>query len=126
MPIPTGRPVYLNLVRIKLPVAGIMSIVHRVTGVVMVLVMPPVVYLLDLSLRDSGGFQLARDLVNSLVGTAVLFLMLWALVHHLLAGIRYLLIDVDVGVEKPHYGYSALAVLAASPLVAALLLGALL
>ena len=45
-----SKPVFLNLMQIRLPVAGVMSIIHRVTGVVMVLSIPLLLYLLDLSL----------------------------------------------------------------------------
>ena len=44
------RPVFLNLIAIRLPVAGVMSIVHRITGVLMTLAVPALIYLLDLSL----------------------------------------------------------------------------
>ncbi len=54
-----------------------------------------------------------------------LFLALWALMHHFLAGIRYLLLDVDVGVEKPLYRQTALGVLAAAPVLALILTGGL-
>ena len=49
------RPVFLNLVKIRLPIAGVMSIIHRVSGVVMVASIPLVIYLLDLSLSGAAG-----------------------------------------------------------------------
>ncbi|MEW8380360.1 MAG: hypothetical protein AB2704_00815 [Candidatus Thiodiazotropha taylori] len=52
--------------------------------------------------------------------------MLWALMHHLFAGIRYLLIDIDIGVEKPLFGQTSWAVTLAAPVVALILLGGLL
>ena len=58
-------------------------------------------------------------------GRVVIFLAAWAVLHHLFAGIRYLLIDIDIGVEKPLYRRTALAVLVAGPLAAALTLVAL-
>ena len=121
-----NRPVYLNLLQIRLPVAGIMSIVHRLTGVLMFLATPFLIYLLDLSLSSPYGFARAGEIVHSGLGMLVLFGLLWGLLHHLFAGIRYLLLDVHIGVDKPYYRYSAWTVLIAAPLVALLLTGVLL
>ena len=120
------RPVFLNLVKIRLPIAGIMSIIHRVTGVVMVLSIPLLIYLLDLSLSSADGFAEVETFFNMGLVKLALFLMLWALMHHLLAGIRYLLIDIDIGVDKPFYRQTAWAVTIAAPALALMLSGGLL
>jgi succinate dehydrogenase / fumarate reductase cytochrome b subunit len=119
------RPVFLNLMQIRLPVAGVMSIIHRITGVVMVLSIPLLVYLLDLSLSGSQGFADAAALFGNLLVKLVLFLFIWGLMHHLLAGIRYLLIDIDIGVEKPLFRQTAWAVIVAAPVLALILMGGL-
>jgi len=119
------RPVFLNLVKIRLPVAGVMSIVHRATGVVMTLAAPFLIYLLDMSLEGPAGFASARGMLSGVSGTLVVFLLIWAVLHHLFAGVRYLLIDLDIGVEKPVFRQTAWAVLIAAPVVAAITLGAL-
>ncbi len=126
MPSHVKRPVHLNLFKIRLPVAGVMSIMHRVSGLFMALAMPGVLYIFDLSLDGYKSFDIARELLHTLPLKIGLFLLLWALAHHFLAGIRYLLIDVDIGVEKPLYRYSAWAVILLAPVVALLLLGGLL
>ncbi|MDQ7074366.1 MAG: succinate dehydrogenase, cytochrome b556 subunit [Gammaproteobacteria bacterium] len=120
------RTVFLDLRKIRLPVAGVMSIAHRITGVAMVLLLPVFFYLLDLSLADEAGFLVVKALFVSDVGRFVLFFALWGLMHHLLAGVRYLLIDLEVGVDKPRYRQSAWLVLFLAPTVALLLLGGLL
>ncbi len=120
-----SKPVFLNLMQIRLPVAGVMSIIHRVTGVVMVLSIPLLLYLLDLSLSGPQGFADAAGLFGSLLVKLILFLFLWGLTHHLLAGIRYLLIDIDIGVDKPLFRQSAWAVIVAAPVLALVLLGGL-
>ena len=122
----TRRPVHLNLVKIKLPIGGIMSIIHRATGVFMFLVTPYLIYLLSLSLSGPAGYQQASDSVHSLLGTLVVFFLMWSLAHHLLAGIRYLLIDVDLGVEKDMARQTALGVTVAGPILALLLTGGVL
>ncbi|MEA3302085.1 MAG: succinate dehydrogenase, cytochrome b556 subunit [Pseudomonadota bacterium] len=119
------KPVFLNLLQIRLPIAGIMSIIHRASGMLMVLLIPLSVYLLDLSLADEQGFAAVGSLLQSSLVGFTLFLLLWALLHHLYSGIRYLLIDVEIGVERPVYRYTAWAVTLLAPLSALLLWGVL-
>ena len=122
----TDRPVFLNLLEIKLPVAGYMSILHRVSGVLMFVATPLMIYLLDLSLAGEQGFARADEIVHHWFFVLLIFGLMWSLVHHLLAGIRYLLIDIDVGVDKPLYRLSAAAVLVAAPILALVLTGVVL
>jgi len=122
----TRRPVHLNLFKIKLPIAGIMSIIHRATGMFMFVALPYLIYLLDLSLSGPAGFAEAVESVHGFVGTVFVFLIMWSLSHHLLAGIRYLLIDVDLGVEKEMARQTALAVVVAGPILGLLLTGGVL
>jgi succinate dehydrogenase / fumarate reductase cytochrome b subunit len=125
MKLHSRRPVYLNLLRIRLPMAGVMSIIHRASGLAMFFATPALVWLLACSLSGPEGFEQVKALLQSWMGKAVLFCALWALLHHLFAGIRYLLIDVDVGVERPAYRYSAWAVTLAGPLSALAMMGVL-
>ncbi|MCU7915645.1 MAG: succinate dehydrogenase, cytochrome b556 subunit [Candidatus Thiodiazotropha sp. (ex Gloverina cf. vestifex)] len=120
-----SRPVFLNLMKIRLPVAGVMSIIHRATGVVMVVAIPLLVYLLDLSLSGDAGFADTVSLFGNGLVKLMLFLFLWGLMHHLLAGIRYLLIDIDIGVEKPLFRQTAWGVIVAAPVLALILMGGL-
>jgi succinate dehydrogenase / fumarate reductase, cytochrome b subunit len=120
-----SRPVFLNPMQIRLPVAGVMSIIHRATGVVMVIAIPLLIYLLDLSLTGEAGFDDAAALFGNGLVKLLLFLFLWGLMHHLLAGIRYLLIDIDVGVDKPLFRQTAWAVIGAAPVLALILMGGL-
>jgi succinate dehydrogenase / fumarate reductase cytochrome b subunit len=120
-----SRPFFLNLILIRLPIAGIMSIVHRVSGVLMVLAIPLMIALLGYSLSGPEGFHTIGAFLHSTLGQGVLFLCLWGLMHHLLAGIRYLLLDLDLGVERPTYRITAILVLVLSPLLAVLLTGGL-
>ena len=64
--------------------------------------------------------------MHGFVGTVFVFLVMWSLAHHLLAGIRYLLIDIDVGVDKEIARQSALAVTVAGPILGLLLTGGVL
>ncbi len=120
-----GRPVYLNLFQIRLPVPGFMSILHRASGALLTLAIPLAIYLLDLSLRNPEGYARVHVLLAGWPAKLVLLAILWALVHHLLAGIRYLLLDLDVGIERPAYRYTAWGVVLAAPVLALGLLGVL-
>ena len=95
---PTPR-VYLNLLQIRLPVAGVMSILHRASGLLMFLLIPLLLYGLDQSLRSPDGFASVTTLFQG--GSRFLLVpVIWALCHHLLAGIRFLLLDIDIGLER--------------------------
>ncbi|MBU0499341.1 MAG: succinate dehydrogenase, cytochrome b556 subunit [Gammaproteobacteria bacterium] len=119
------RPVFLNPLLIALPIAGVLSIAHRMTGILLVLSLPALIWLLGYSLSGAEGFNGSRDLLHGPIGSGGLFLLLWALLHHLLAGIRYLLIDAGIGIERPVYRISALLVLISAPILANYLVGKL-
>lgn len=95
------RPVYLNLIKIRLPVMGMVSIFHRLSGVLMALALPLLVYLFDLSVRGPESYAQALAWLGQPWVKVLGTLLLWSLAHHLLAGVRFLLIDLDIGVEKP-------------------------
>ncbi len=102
-----NRPVFLNLLAIKLPIGGLVSIMHRVTGVLWVMALPAVIFLLDLSLRDAEGYAQAVRILHSPLLWPFLLLLGYGLIHHLLAGLRVLALDVDVGVALPNARRSA-------------------
>lgn len=115
------RPVFLNLLAIRLPVAGVMSIAHRIAGVLMFLSIPLGLYLLDLSLRSPAGFEQAAAVLDSHWLMLIGLVLLWSLLHHLLAGVRYLLLDIDIGIEKPFFRQTAWAVLVLAPVLTLLI-----
>jgi succinate dehydrogenase / fumarate reductase cytochrome b subunit len=100
MPEPQARPIYLDLLRIRLPVTAWASFAHRVTGLLLALALPGLIYLLALSLRDAQGFAKASALIASPAIRLPMLLLLWSFAHHLLAGVRFLLLDVDIGTSK--------------------------
>ncbi len=108
-----NRPVYLNLLKIKLPLTGIVSFAHRITGVILFLSLPFAVYLLDLSVESQQSFEKAQQLLNQPLMLIVQILLLWSLAHHFFAGIRFLLIDAEIGVEKSQSRLGAWLVLLA-------------
>ncbi|HSE00284.1 MAG TPA: succinate dehydrogenase, cytochrome b556 subunit [Burkholderiales bacterium] len=92
-----ARPVFFDLVRIRFPVGAVASIGHRVSGVVLVLFTPALIYLFDASLRSAQDYQRLGALLDHMLAKALALVIFWAFAHHFLAGIRHLLMDVDVG-----------------------------
>ena len=121
------RPVYLNLFKIRLPIAGVVSLAHRASGILMFLAMPFIVYLLDLSVQSVEGFEQALSILQHPLLVLVQILFVWVLAHHLFAGIRFLLIDADIAIEKQPANRAAwLVMLSAVAVVVIVSLGMLL
>lgn len=108
------RPVHLNLFVIRLPVTGVVSILHRLTGVLLVLAFPVFLLLLQQSLRDPAGFAEARELFRSPMGRILSLLALWLTAQHFFSGIRHLLLDLDIGIERSRTRIGAWLVFVAS------------
>ena len=119
---PPRLPVFLNLAQIRFPIGAIASIAHRVAGVLLFIALPVVALMLDASLRTEAGFAAVRDLLSSPFWVATAAVLLWALVHHVLAGVRHLLMDVGVGSELVRARASARLVLVAAPALTLLFL----
>ncbi len=91
------RPVFLNLMRIQMPVGALTSIGHRISGVVLTTSIPVAVYLFALSLRDEAGFAQVSALFGQFAFKATAIIAVWAFTHHVLGGVRHLLTDFDIG-----------------------------
>lgn len=109
------RPKYLALHEIRLPLAGYASILHRVSGAGLFLMLPLLIWLLQLSLDSTQqGTALFSALTGNILVRLVLLGLLWAFLHHFCMGIRILLIDLHIGVEKQKAHASAVAVMVVS------------
>lgn len=108
------RPKFLTISEIRLPVPGQVSILHRVSGAGLFLMLPFLICLLQLSLGSPENFQTFKAITGHPLAKLVLFGLCWAYLHHFFAGIRFLLLDVHVGVEKEQARTSAKAVLVVS------------
>lgn len=80
-----------------MPVGALTSIGHRVSGVILAAGVPPALYLLAMSLRSEEGFVHALGLARSGPARIAAVLMLWALAHHVFAGLRHMLGDLGIG-----------------------------
>jgi succinate dehydrogenase / fumarate reductase cytochrome b subunit len=114
---PTARPVYLNLFRIHLPLAGWVSILHRVSGALLFVGLPLGVWALSVSLTGEAGFRRMADGVAHPLVRLVLLLLIWAFVHHWFAGLRHLALDVHWGVSLHRARQTSIAVLLATGLI---------
>lgn len=120
------RPAYLNLLRIRLPVGGVVSILHRVTGTLLVLLLPLFLYLLQRSLTDPDAFAQIAATFGSPAGRVAVFVVTLMLAHHFFAGIRHLLLDIDIGIGRIASRRGAWLVLASVGIVAIIAGGRLL
>ena len=108
------RPKYLNLFEIKLPLPGWVSILHRISGAGLFLMLPALIWLLDLSLGSTEDLETFRAVAGNPFVKLVLLGLAWAYLHHICMGIRILLLDVHVGIDKKPARTSAIVVMAVS------------
>lgn len=112
-----ARPVWFNLSPVNLPVPGLVSIFHRISGALLFLGLVWFLFLLDLSLGSEAGFEKARQYLAHPLVKLVLLGFTWAFLHHLCAGIRYLFLDVHKGIDLPTARATSFVVFAASLLL---------
>jgi succinate dehydrogenase cytochrome b subunit len=116
-PFPAGRrrPEFrnihvLDLMNYRLPAPGMVSIMHRISGAALFLALPLLLWLFELSLMSELSFAKLRGVASHWAMKLLLLALAWALLHHLIAGIRYLVLDLHVGLDRPAARQSALAV----------------
>jgi succinate dehydrogenase / fumarate reductase cytochrome b subunit len=127
------RPVYNNIhvtdiVTYRLPVAGVVSILHRVSGALMFLLLPFVIWLFDVSLSSEVSFERFTAAFTGGIGYVpgwfvklVTLGLIWAYLLHFLAGLRHLWMDVSHSVGKEQGKSSALVTIILSTLLTVVL-----
>jgi succinate dehydrogenase cytochrome b subunit len=112
------RPKYLSLAallfEIRLPLPGWVSILHRISGLLLFVAVAWLLFLLDRSLASEAGFDAARHYIGLWPVKLSLLVLVWAYCHHFCAGIRFLFLDLDRGADKATARLTGIAVLAAS------------
>lgn len=120
------RPIYRNihisdLASYRLPPAGIVSILHRISGVLMFVLLPFVVWLLDHSLSSEMSYDTFASAYGAGIGMLpgwfvklVTLGLIWAYLHHFIAGLRHLWMDATHSVSKAQGHSTALLTLVAS------------
>lgn len=95
-----NRPVYLNLMQFKFPATAIASILHRLSGVFLFLLIPGLLYCFGMSLATPEGFMTVKAWLTH-PGIKWGFALVWvALFYHLVAGLRHLVMDCHIGDSK--------------------------
>ena len=115
------RPKHLDLLVIKQPLPAIASILHRVSGAGLFLMLPVLIWLLQLSLESPQSFETFRVITGHWLAKLVLTGLLWAFLHHFCMGIRILLLDLDMGTDLKPARASTKAVLVISLALTAIL-----
>lgn len=112
---PERRPVYLDLLRIRQPLPAVVSILHRVSGAFLFLLLPFLLHAFELSLADEAGFARVtqQPLVRLGLGLVAAFYA-----YHLLAGVRFLIFDLHRPGLYRHARSSARLVLLGAALIA--------
>lgn len=108
------RPKNLDLTTIRLPLAGKVSILHRISGVGLFLFLPVLLWLFQSSLKSPVAHEAVKALAGLWLVKLVLGGLVWAYLHHFCAGIRFLLLDLHIGIEKEAAAKSSAAVLVVS------------
>jgi succinate dehydrogenase / fumarate reductase cytochrome b subunit len=120
---PKTRPKYYDLNLAHLPPPGLVSIFHRVSGALLFFpILPLLIYALQMTLGSEEGFARLHDFLSRPLAKVAMLAVIWIYAHHFFAGLRYLLLDLHIGVAREPARTSALAVLALG-LVATALIG---
>ena len=97
---PKPRPVYLNLFAIRLPLPGFVSILHRVSGALLFLIgIPLLLWVVQRSLASPDAWEQMRATLSTPLSKLILIVLAWAYLHHFIAGIRHLLMDMHWGMD---------------------------
>ena len=123
MKINDNRPKYLNLLKIRLPITGIASINHRLSGLILFIAIPFSLYLFQLSLSSESGYLEMLSFLSSPIIKLALILLTWSFIHHLFAGFRFLLIDQNIGISLSAARKSAWFVVFAAVIVTVFISG---
>ena len=115
------RPVFLNLTKIRMPMAAIVSILHRASGFALFLAIPYLLHLWRVSLSSAEGYDALQTTLHGGVTSVLVYGVLLALLYHWVAGIRHLLMDMGIGEEKISGRRGAILVLAVVVILALLL-----
>jgi succinate dehydrogenase / fumarate reductase cytochrome b subunit len=104
----------IDLPNYRLPAAGVVSILHRISGFVMAALLPLIVWALDQSLTSELSYAAFTGVFSAWYVKVILLGLAWAFLHHLCAGVRHLMMDLHIGMTKEASKTSALAVFAVS------------
>ncbi len=113
------RPKFTNihvteLSNYRMPLAAIVSILHRISGFMMFALLPVVLYLLELSIRSEISFAYFQGIAQQPITKLIILALVWGYFHHFCAGVRHLVMDMHVGLDKDSARKSSATVLTIS------------
>lgn len=117
------RPRYLNLLRIKLPLPGVVSFLHRVSGALLFAAIPLFLAIFQLTLDSAETFEKVKQGFGNLPVKLVLILLLWGFSHHFFAGLRFIAMDFHLGLDLKETRRNSWLVLAFSLTLTAMIGG---
>ena len=112
-----NRPKNLNLLTIRLPIPALVSIMHRVSGAFLFMLLPVLLWVLHLSLADAESYQLAQAVLQHPIAKLICLAVTWAYLYHACAGIRHLALDAHYGLRLNYARATSRAVLIISGLL---------
>jgi succinate dehydrogenase / fumarate reductase cytochrome b subunit len=120
------RPVFRNIgigqiAQYRLPWPGKVSILHRISGAALFLFLPFILFLFDKSLASELSFAYFSNLMGHPLAKLICLGLIWGFLHHFFAGIRYLMMDLEMGVDKAAANRSAITVMIISLALTAIL-----
>ena len=117
-PVAKPRPVYLDLLSIRQPLPAIVSILHRISGAVLFLVgIPFVLWMTQRALASPQGWEAMRAALGHPLAKLVLLVLALAYLHHFIAGLRHLVMDLHAGMALKSARFSAAVTLVISLLL---------
>jgi len=117
----SARPVNFDISTIRLPLAAITSITHRISGVILFVGIGILLWMLDNSLSSRDGFNNLQETLTSPLATFIVWGVLSALAYHIVAGIKHLLMDLGFGESKEAAPRGAMIVIVVSAVLILLL-----
>jgi succinate dehydrogenase / fumarate reductase cytochrome b subunit len=118
---PEFRNIHITeLSNYRLPAAGIVSILHRISGFGMFLLLPFILYLFELSVRSEMSFARFAGIVSHPLAKLIILGLVWAYFQHFCAGVRHLFMDLHLGLDKDSAKQTATTVLVISLVLTAL------
>ena len=120
----------VDALQYRLPLAGVVSILHRASGLLIFVLLPLLIWFFDTSVSSESSFELFRSAFNAGIGfipawllKLVVWGLIWAFLHHFIAGVRHLWMDATHSVSKQQ-GHSSAVITLASSVLLTLALGA--
>jgi succinate dehydrogenase / fumarate reductase, cytochrome b subunit len=123
---PVAKPEFTNihitdLSNYRLPAAGFVSILHRISGFLLFLALPYILYLFDQSLTSETTFAYFKGLLSNIFVKLIVLALCWGYLQHFCSGIRHLIMDNHIGLDKESAKQSAIVVLAVSAILTLLI-----